>query len=543
MNVINMIKDSEHQISNKVFVMGALIVLCINIVFHLTYPINIGAYDYPNYLRMIADGSSNLVHASGYPAVLCYLLNVFSITPQLDILNDRDWISAIQSVQFYLHIILFSTSIWVCNKVFNRTVAFFAMLGWGCNILFMSAVDTAGPEWLQGHTIILSLLLSAYATSLLGYKKIVSNSLSALLMGVSYLVKFNAIVFLPILMIFILFDKTTWRTKIFQVMVSILFFGILVFSYASTYHYRTTGTKNLTFDHAWVLITALREDYFLKEPEKLGIHSLRWLTLNLTTPPEYERAHAYTHVDYGAPPEVKIIYKQKLDNVLHLSKNELIELVKKNSLPMDFKNINSATPLYYYYGLKTTDQLGSKVFFESLLNEPWQYTQRVFIRLANGFVNIPSTTIVPTFVNPLGVTFTEPNFQTGEIKIKPPVGIFSPYFSAYYNPREIGSLWGIKFFGTIDSLTSSSILYLMGNFILIFGVYKATIQYANKNTLILGVGLLIFMSASTLLFSIRYKEIVSITPLYFVLLAIGLAHTCHSLNFALKKRMLQNEKK
>lgn len=524
-----------HQISNKVFVIGAILVLLINIVFHLTYPINIGAYDYPNYLRMIADGSSNLVHASGYPAILHLMLSVFSIAPQIDILNDVFWISTIQTTQFYLHLLLFSTSILLCYKVFGKNIAFFAMLGWGGNIMFMSAVDTAAPEWLQGHAIILSLLMSAYAGLLSGYKKIIIYSFSAILLGIAYLVKFNAIVFLPILIAFILFDKITWKFKAVQTVVSIFIFSMLLFSYASTYHYRTTGTKNLTFDHAWVLITALRDDYFLKEPEKLGIHSLRWLMLNSITPPEYGRAHAYAHIDYGAPLEVRVEYKKKLDDVLLLSQKDLIDFAKKNPLPLDFININSATPLYYYYGLKTTDKLGAKVFFESLLNEPWLYIQRVFIRLSNGFKNIPSVAIVPTYSNPLGVTFVEPNFLTGDVKIKPPSGIFSPYFAPYYNPLEVGSLWGIKFFDTLGLLTSFSYLYFLGNLVLIFGLCIATDHNTKKNAFILVTGILIFLTASTLLFNIRYKEIISITPLYFILLAIALVNACSIINTSLHK--------
>jgi hypothetical protein len=53
------------------FVIGAaLVALAVNVVFFATYPINAGQSDNATFVSMIISGKSNLMHASGYPALV-----------------------------------------------------------------------------------------------------------------------------------------------------------------------------------------------------------------------------------------------------------------------------------------------------------------------------------------------------------------------------------------------------------------------------------------------------------------------------------------
>lgn len=135
---------------------------------------------------------------------------------------------------------------------------------------------------------------------------------------------------------------------------------MLISAYASFYHYKSTGTRQLNFDHAWVLTAALPSDYVSASPEQLGINSLRWAALSRVTPREYFRAGGIESINFGPPIDIRQQYEKKLDYILHMSREELIQFVKSNPLPPGYSQWLSAVPLYYYYGLEKTEALGAK---------------------------------------------------------------------------------------------------------------------------------------------------------------------------------------
>ena len=188
--------------SSKILLTAGILSLLVNITFYLTYPINIGQSDNPTFLKMIINGSSNLMHASGYPAILKLLsdpvLPPLFLPPvthgtQSDI--NADWFNALQSVQLLLHLTLFSISIFLCVKVFSKAAAAVLALGWGCNVLFISNVNATAPEWLEGDALILSLLMHAYARKLTAKKKVLVYCLAAGVFGLAYLIKPNSLLF------------------------------------------------------------------------------------------------------------------------------------------------------------------------------------------------------------------------------------------------------------------------------------------------------------------------------------------------------------
>src|SRR5215467_12913324 len=107
----------------QIFIAVCFFVVVVNIVFYLTYPINVGQSDNPTYLGMIITGSSNLMQASGFSAVMYFLTHPFLpavfITHGLPSDIDAGWYKKLQTAQLLLHAALFSLSILLCLTVFG----------------------------------------------------------------------------------------------------------------------------------------------------------------------------------------------------------------------------------------------------------------------------------------------------------------------------------------------------------------------------------------------------------------------------------------
>src|SRR5262249_33523138 len=137
--------------SSQILVAAVIVTLALNVIFFLTYPINVGQSDNPTYLGMIITGSSNLMQASGYSAVLYLLTHRFLppvyIPHGLPSDIGATWYKQLQKVQLLLHAALFSLSILLCVKLFGKARAAILTIGCGCNVLFMSNVNATAPEW------------------------------------------------------------------------------------------------------------------------------------------------------------------------------------------------------------------------------------------------------------------------------------------------------------------------------------------------------------------------------------------------------------
>src|SRR5262249_9034401 len=144
-------------------------------------------------------GSSNLMQASGYSAVLYFLthplLPPVVITHGLPSDIDAGWYKRLQAAQLLLHTALFSVSILLCMKLFGQLRATILTIGWGCNVLFMSNVNATAPEWLQADILIVSMLMYMYARTLTRTKKVFVYCVASALFGLGYLVKYNLLLF------------------------------------------------------------------------------------------------------------------------------------------------------------------------------------------------------------------------------------------------------------------------------------------------------------------------------------------------------------
>jgi hypothetical protein len=520
---------------------AGFVALLANVIFYRTYPINVGQSDNPSYLAMIITGSSNLIHTSGYGATI-YLLarKLLPILPSVAIPNglpsdvSASWFGALQTVQLVLHLSLFSLSIFLCAKVFGKLPAAVLALAWGCNVLFISNVNATAPEWLQGHALLLAVLLHAYARKLTLRKKVLVYCLAAGVFGVAYLIKPNSLLFAISLVAFVLLDKESWRFKVLQVASSVAVFLSVTWAYANFYHYRSTGATQLTFDHAWVLTDALPPDYFSSAAAgQLGIDSLRWASMARVTPPEYFRAGGIENINYGAPPDIRREYKEKWDHMLRLSRDQMVQFVRDNPPPPGYRQGGTAVPAYYYYGLERTDALGIRVYMESLQSHPWFHIQRAGNALITFFLGrVKGVQPFPTFTDPVGFTFLPPDFSSsvlGRTKIVPPPEA-NPYFLPYYNPSNTTvSYYGVKAIETLNAVTSASFLYLGLNIIALLGLFrlKSDMEKITVFSLVTAIGA--FASASGMLLGLRQKELISMTPVYFLVLSLTLISFCEAL--------------
>jgi hypothetical protein len=487
-----------------------------------TYPLNVGAYDYPNYVRMMADGTSNLIHASGYPALLHGLLRVLNVTPTGPAILDARWLDTVQTLQNLLHLCLFATSLLFCVALFGYRVTALVALGWGLNLLFVSNVNSAAPEWLQGHALLLSLLVSAYAGTRRGATQGIAYASSAALLAFAYLVKYNSMVMAPALVAFIVVNARGWRRAALWLGLSAITGAAIIAAYAWGYHSRSTGTTTLSFDHTWVLSTALPEGYLQQDPSALGLRALRYVALCALTPPDYGMAGAFPTVDWGAPSDVRRAYAGTFDRVMHASREELIALVRQTPLPASFTNFTSSVPLYYYYGLEKTDRLGTGLYLESLSQLPGLYTQRLTGGLWSLFTLSPAPQVVPTYSHPLGSTLAAPR-PSGVVVVTPPAALASPLFAPYYNPSRHVRLRGMKVVDVMSAVTSWRPIYLAVNLACVFGLLTMAGGITRTHALLLASAVLLFVLASTALIGLRSKEVVAITPLYFVVSGVGIS--------------------
>jgi hypothetical protein len=520
---------------------AGFIALLANVIFYRTYPINVGQSDNPAYLAMIITGDSNLIHTSGYGATI-YLLarKILPILPAVAIPNGvpsdvpADWFGRLQTVQLLLHLGLLSVSIFLCARVFGRLAAAVLTLAWGCNVLFISNVNATAPEWLQGHALMLAVLLHAYARKLTLRKKALVYCLAAGVFGVAYLIKPNSLLFAISLFVFVLFDKESWRFKVLQLASSIAVFLSVTWAYANFYHYRATGTTQLTFDHAWVLTDALPPDYFSSASAgQLGMDSLRWATMARVTPPEYSRAGGIENMNYGAPPDIRREYKEKWDHIFRLSRDEMVRFVRDNPPPSGYRQGGTAVPAYYYYGLERTDALGIRVYMESLQSHSWFHIKRATSALQIFFLGrVKSPQPFPTFADPVGYEFLSPDFSSsvfGRTKIVPPPKEF-PYFLPYYHPHNTTvSYYGVKAIEVLNAVTSASLLYLGLNVVALLGLFrlKSDLEKITVFSLVAAIGA--FASASGMLLGLRQKELISMTPVYFLVLSLTVISFCEAL--------------
>ncbi|KAE9643777.1 hypothetical protein [Pseudomonas sp. PB106] len=517
---MSVLKHIQQPIQRYSLLLAFAIVAFLNIEYLNTYAINVGAFDYPNYANMIYSGVSNLIHASGYAWLTRGALDIAGIANGPDI-YDTEWLKNLQYIHVYFHLLAIAFCTFICNRVFGKTSAFLMCLAWGGSLFFMGGVNSVAPDWLQGDLVAISLLTALWAFNIKHSGKVFLYVLSAVVLTLAYLVKFNSLVIAPVIALLIICDSKKWHWKALTTAVSLLASWILVFAFIESFHYPTTNTRQLSYDHAWVLIDAIPNNYITQEPEKLGINALRWKALGAVLPPDYFRAAAYQDVDWGAPQDVRDYFLAQFNYLMNAPRADLIEFVKNYPLPKNFNIHFSAIPGYYYIGLPQTDALGIAVYKESLLAIPGAYAEKLFSGTIN-FLTGSATQLTPLKSNSLGLILGEEIQGDGSISLTPPKGRI-PQHMLYWNPSEKANLQGMTLFGWINALTPPAWFYALlslASCLAIINIHTMQ-KIFQAGIVVLAIGLLV--SSSLMLLGVRFKEMLALLPVVSIFLGFGTA--------------------
>lgn len=529
--------NTKYIIFEKMHYIALMLVLIVSIVFSYTYPLNIGAYDYSNYLSMILENRSNLIHASGYPAIISMIVEVLGIATPSSVI-DVDWLNKIQKIHLALHLMLFICAFLICNHTFGKCSAIIICIMWGVNPITLTGMNQSGPEWLQGDLIVLAFLIAAQNfVNLKSERKIMLYALSFGVMFCAYLVKFNSLVIFSILILIILVENRGILWKIKTLIFCVFVCWVLSYSFVKIYHQPTTQAKQLNYDHAWVLMDAIPNDYFQTNVNQLEINSLRWKALRAVVPTDISMAGAYCCIDSGASPEIRAQYFAKYQNIMSLSREQLLEFIALNPLSPGVPNFAMAVPLYWYVGLPVIDKLGIAVFEESFFKNPIFYIKKILNGFLKWHIYDQNFITVPTNENTLGLIFqSEKSKLDGQFQYyKIPEKTIAQH-SLYWNPVE--RLWspGVKLFQSVFKFTSYRWFELIILTLAFVGLVVTKVEKLRLLKLFSLLGVIIFASTSYMLLGLRNKEAISIIPLLSIFIASGMTSVISYINvFAASK--------
>jgi hypothetical protein len=226
---------------NKIFFSVILSILIFRVFFILTYPLNTCS-DWGTYYRLMRNGTSTLVHATGYPFLMHFLSACLP--------TKTDFLIFQHLVDFGVQVVLMI----LLKKRFGLIAAVTAGLLYGLELRTINWVSLSGPEWLQGVFLALAFVgaMEAYLAERPVYK--VSLYLfSAWAFTWTVLVKFLTVVMLPVYLILFILEKKKWKGRwlCFAIMGIIFFAQTAVFIYS--YHLPSTGTTAFTHDKSFIL--------------------------------------------------------------------------------------------------------------------------------------------------------------------------------------------------------------------------------------------------------------------------------------------------
>ena len=515
-----------HLFRRSIFIMGVLTVLtCLQLAFSYTYPLNIGNYDAYHYLKSIYTGESHLIHAMGYSYIVRGALGLLNWMPPADYLANLHWLRQLQFTQLCIHLFCGLGIYLLAYRIFGFWSSLITIILLGSNLSLMANVNSATPEWLQGDLVILSFLLLIEAKNFVALKKWALIVFSALLFAAAYLVKYNTLLVVPAFLGILLFGYGQIKlvNRIGLCIVYFITCTILMVTFANTYHFKTTGTKQLSYDHAWVLTASLPDGYFLYSPNDLGINTLRFIALAKSTPipPPDDLTFAF---DMGPNPKERTIFQQHYQDMFSLARPELIDYVKARPFPEKFTAFNSSIRLYYFYGLTITDQLGIKVYIEAITDYPWVFLKRSYETIMRLLITPPPTQYYPIYSNIKGFVFEGNEPISGKISLKYN-DLRYPEFALYFNPSRKVDFYGVQFFDYLNlPIVNQLGLFLSSifNFAALIGIFIVKPRQTRIYYYSILLSVTCFIFCSTLLLGVRPKEAVFITPLYSLCIAIAL---------------------
>jgi hypothetical protein len=290
-------------------------------------------------------------------------------------------------------------------------------------------------------------------------------------------------------------------------------------------HRPETGTMALTRDRSWVLLAKVAQVYGKHLPFPSGIHTKRWLALSAVVPPSYDQASIGIFMREDGNAEARRRFIGKVAPLLTADESQLDETLRRNHLPASFNLGASSIPITFYVGLKESDELGVRVFRESIWNVPRPYLSSVW----------------QESVKTLTLATTEPTFPSANNVVGPDdrlVPIGGNWFRLVVDPSspvqfraDRNIIWGpgFRFFSFLERaiLSRAKTVLLMAVGIFLAAAYGWAKGWRPEIIIPIGLGLLLlgFDVFSNAVLQFRWKEWRLAYPMAVVVIAITLGWT------------------
>jgi hypothetical protein len=414
--------------------------------------------------------------------------------------------------QNILHLVLFLIAVFLLWRLTNATLASIFVIGNSLYVGFWGGLNSASPEWLQGDLLIISLLLAAAAGRQKTWPRvIVLSSITALVFALAYLVKFNSlVVIIGLITVFVLSGLNFKKIALGLAAATISALAFVSF-FSISFHEPRTGTTTLNYNTAWILSSSMDPGYLQRNYEDLGIEALRWKALIQQLPAG--DAFAYPTIDTGAYPEVKEQGLALWNDIMGMSRDQLIEVTNAGVFKPEYNHFSQPTPIYWNVGLAETEKLGRAVFFEYLLSNPghvfnklsfgllsdWGVYQDGYLPVEQDLKTLVLKSDGPNANNDLMYSFSE--------------GSGPPQFQLYWNPSMTIDKSSLDLASILDKIR----VPVWVEYLLTVFVIPAWFLLRRSGMSLLLVSAVLsqaaFMGASWMLVGMRHKEEVSILPI------------------------------
>ena len=489
-----------------------VISVVLQIIFATGYPINAGRADNLTYLQMILSGSSNLILAPGYGFVLNRIVMRIAGVPIPEFFSDIEFLQSVQLAQNILHLVLFLFAVFLLWRLTNAAVATIFVLGNSLYVGFWGGLNSASPEWLQGDLLIISLLLAATAARQKTLPRVVAlATLTGLVFALTYLVKFNSLVLIFGLIAIFVFSGLNFKKIAVGVSAATISALAFISFFSISYHEPRTGTTTLNYDTSWILTSSMDPGYLERDNENLGIETLRWKALIQQLPTG--DAYAYPRIDVGAYPEVKEQGMALWNEIMGMSRDQLIEVTNAGAFKQEYSHFSQPTPIYWNVGLAEAEKLGRAVFFEYLFSNPGHVFNKVSFGLFSDW-GVYQDGFLPVDRDPKTLVFNSngPN-ASNDISYSFAEVSGPPQFQLYWHPSMSIDKFAFDVASTLDKIR----VPVWIEYLLTLLVIPAWFLLRRSRLSLLLVSAVLsqaaFMGASWMLVGMRHKEEVSILPI------------------------------
>jgi hypothetical protein len=494
-------------------------------LFLATYPLNNRGGDTANYFQMLVDGKSSLVHAGGYP-FLAGLLFRRAPFASMAAYAPASFDSSLQVMQHAVLLSAMAVLFAFVRRIYGSITAVLATLSLGLNLQLVGAASSAYPEWLQAALLILAGCAAGYAflqTS--GAGKAALYGLSVVFFTWCFLVKFNAAVLAVLYVAPAVAERERLPRKLLWLIVfSALAIGNLaVYEYA--FHQPTTGTRRLTADTGWVLLTRIQNVYSNELRPSSGLATKRWLALATALPMRYDFAGPglFSQID-AVPAEVRGPYRKLFDRIMAADDRFLDDWLRTHPLPPGFNVGVSVIPVCYYVGLFEGNDLAVKVAAEAVRAQPAAYVHAVLNDVRRSAWEQERYPLFPLPANLESLGFAvaadHPDGRARLTQNPRPWDVPYGYRTPVVWSRGVRAFAWISEF-RIPALLVSTLMAIALAATAVRAFMRGHIAVQDGIVLTLSVGLVGLVLASCMTLEFRWKELCLAMPLIAVLASVG----------------------